>query len=183
MTAGCETAAATAGWFRTRESLRSCATLRRSRDASAVSLQPPEMARVFVAMKTRSASFEVHQQVPWVGLLGIFAIVAMTLGNAAANMLPMKVPTAADRQRAAQAETAAVRKQRIATMTAAGDRCRPALAIELARQLVFDGQSARPYTDDFARRCGEIESVARWGAIAPPLSASARPARPSRSRP
>ena len=112
----------------------------------------------------------VRQRVPWFGLVGILLIVAMTLGNAAANMLPMRVPSAAERQDAAQAVTATARKLRLQVLITAGDRCNPVLASERARLLVFDGQSARAYADDFARRCGASEHVMRWRDIMAPPS-------------
>jgi hypothetical protein len=83
-------------------------------------------------------------------------------------MIPMKLPTHEGLQQAQQAETAAARKQHLAALVLAGDHCQPAIAREIAKQLVFDGRSARAYTEDFARRCGSLESVARWGSIEPP---------------
>ncbi|HEX5061968.1 MAG TPA: hypothetical protein VFV99_21515, partial [Kofleriaceae bacterium] len=95
--------------------------------------------------------------------VGVLVIVLMTLGNAAANMIPFHVPTARELQRAEQAATADARRARIAALQAEGDRCRAEIARELARALVFDGQSAVAYADDYARRCGEDPIVRRWG--------------------
>ncbi len=120
---------------------------------------------------------KVRQRTPWLSLVGILLVVLLTLGNAAANMMPQHIPTARELQRAEQAELIAARRDRIAALLAEGDRCRVAIARELARALVFDGRSARAYADDYERRCGEDPIVQRWGNVTPP--ARNRPWTPS----
>jgi hypothetical protein len=86
----------------------------------------------------------------------------MTLGSAAANMIPHHVPTARELQRAEQTALIEARRQRIAELIGAGEHCNAAIARELARALVFDGRSATSYADDYARRCGDDPIVRRW---------------------
>jgi hypothetical protein len=105
---------------------------------------------------------KVRQRVPWLSLTGILLVVLMTLGSAAANMKPQHIPTARELQRAEQNELIKARRERIALLLAEGDRCRPAIAHELARALVFDGRSAVEYANDYERRCGEDPVVDRW---------------------
>jgi hypothetical protein len=101
----------------------------------------------------------------------VIAIVAMTLGSAAANLLPTNRP---DRAQLRREETRAIidaRRQTIAALTAVGDQCRPVVAHELARALVFDGRSARAYADDYTQRCGDDLVMEHWGnAPMPPLT-------------
>ena len=101
-------------------------------------------------------------RLPWLRLAGIGFIVVMTLGNAAANMLPSHAPTQAERTRAAIADLSATRRARITLLLAQGDRCDPATSRALARELAFDGRSVREYADDVARRCGEDPIVRKW---------------------
>ncbi len=110
-----------------------------------------------------SLDLVVRERVPWLRLVGIFLIVVMTLGNAAANMLPHHVPTARELQRAEQNAMIEARRERIAVLVAQGDGCRVDVARELARALVFDGRSAVAYADDYERRCGTDAVVRRWG--------------------
>lgn len=107
---------------------------------------------------------KLRQRVPWLRLTAILFIVLLTLGNAAANMLPHHIPTTRELQRAEQNEVIEARRERIATLLATGDRCREQIARELARALVFDGRSAVAYADDYARRCGDDPIVRRWAA-------------------
>jgi hypothetical protein len=101
----------------------------------------------------------------------VIAIVLLTLGSAAANLLPTNRP---DRAQLRREETRAIidaRRQTIAALTAAGDQCRPVVAHELARALVFDGRSARAYAEDYTRRCGDDLVTQHWGnAPMPPLT-------------
>ncbi|HEY4060037.1 MAG TPA: hypothetical protein VGM39_25655 [Kofleriaceae bacterium] len=127
--------------------------------------------------KTIAEAPRLRERVPYAGLAVVFLVVGMTLGSAGANMIPMKLPSHDEMQRAEQADTTATRRQHLAAMVLEGDHCKPVVASEIARLLVFDGQSARAYTEDFAKRCGEIESVARWGLIAPPDKANVHPPR------
>jgi hypothetical protein len=109
-----------------------------------------------------STSPKVRQRVPWLSLTGILLVVLMTLGSAAANMIPHHIPTARELQRDEQNAVIEARRQRIAALLAEGDRCRPHIARELARALVFDGRSAVAYADDYEKRCGEDPIVQRW---------------------
>jgi hypothetical protein len=104
----------------------------------------------------------VRQRVPWLALLGILLVLMMTLGNAAANLVSPKLPSARQRQRAEQTAMIHARRLRITMLLAEGDRCRRYIAHELARALVYDGRSAIPYADDFERRCGEDLVVRSW---------------------
>ena len=106
---------------------------------------------------------KLRQRVPWLPLIGILFTLLLTLGNAAANMMPGRLPTVRELQRAEQDAAIAARRARIAELTAEGDQCRPPIARELARALVFDGRSAAEYANDYARRCGEDPIVRRWG--------------------
>ena len=105
---------------------------------------------------------DVRQPMPWVRLAGVLLMLATTLVGAAANMIPHRVPTKRELQRAEQDMVAAVRRARIDAMVAAGG-CNVDIARELARDLVFDGRSAAPYADDYAQRCFDDEIVRRWG--------------------
>ena len=113
---------------------------------------------------TEAAVPRLPRRIPYVSLAAILLVVVMTLGNAIANVLPHHVPTARERQRAEQADTASARRARITWLLASGDHCDKQLARELARALVFDGRPATAYTDDFTRRCGVDPVVDRWRA-------------------
>ena len=117
----------------------------------------------------------VRKRIPWLSLAGILVVVLLTLGNAAANIfLRHRIPTRHELQRAEQNELIAARRARIGALLIEGDRCRAPIGRELARALVFDGQSAVAYAADYERRCGEDPIVRRWGDI----SAKIGPKRP-----
>lgn len=106
----------------------------------------------------------VRARFPLFSLAGILFIVMSTLLGAAANMRPFHIPTAREIAHAEQLEVAQARRARIDVLRADdGDRCRVEVARELARALVFDGQSAVPYADDYERRCGNDHVVRKWG--------------------
>lgn len=107
-------------------------------------------------------SLVIPRRIPWLSLAGILLVVLMTLGNAAANMMPYHIPTARELQQAEQNATIEARRARIAMLIAHGDHCRAEIARELARALVFDGRSAVEYANDYERRCGEDPIVRRW---------------------
>lgn len=113
---------------------------------------------------TDSPTPRVPRKNQWLALAFFVIVVAMTLANAAANMMPGHFPSKAELQRAEQDEIAAGRKARIAELLSAGDHCNAQRARELARALVYDGQSAASYVDDYERRCGEDPIMARWRA-------------------
>ncbi|HUS28802.1 MAG TPA: hypothetical protein VMZ53_09835 [Kofleriaceae bacterium] len=104
----------------------------------------------------------VRARLPYASLAGIVLVVLMTLGNAAANMIPTHLPTTRELQRAEQDEIVQARRDRIAELQAAGDHCDAQIARELSRSLFFDGRSAAPYADDYASRCGDDPVVRRW---------------------
>ena len=112
---------------------------------------------------TQSKPESVRQRIPWFSVAALVFVVLLTLGNAAANMIPFHRPTTRELQQQEQRDVAEARRARIATLLAMGDRCRPVIAHELARALVFDGRSAKAYADDYERRCGADPIVRRWG--------------------
>ncbi len=111
---------------------------------------------------TSPQSNKLPKRIPWLSLAGILLVVLMTLGNAAANLMPHHIPTARELQQAEQNATIEARRARIAALFAEGDRCRAEIARELARALVFDGRSAIEYANDYERRCGDDPIVRRW---------------------
>lgn len=130
---------------------------------------------------------KIRKRFPVVSVLGIVFVAVLTIGNAAANVVStFKLPTTAELQREEQADRTAERKAHLAALQAAGDRCRPAVAHELAEALVMDGQPADRYAADYARRCGDDPIVAKWGSVSPKIFAtlaalrSRAPARPAR---
>lgn len=110
-------------------------------------------------------------------------VVLFTLANAGANMVPYHWPTKAERLRTAQDELIAERRVRIAVLSARVDptaapfgaaarelplpreRCDTAQAQELARALVYDGQSARAFGVRYQTRCGDDDVVQKWAAL------------------
>jgi hypothetical protein len=107
-------------------------------------------------------SLRLRQRIPWPTLIAILLVVLMTLGNAAANMLPHHIPTVRELQRAEQNALSDARRARIVALLVQGDRCRAPVARELARALVYDGRSAIGFADDYERRCGEDPIVRQW---------------------
>ena len=111
----------------------------------------------------------IRARIPWARLALLAFILLQVFANAFLNLIPRHVPTGREIQREEQQSIAAARHARIGELLAAGDHCRPAIAHELARALVFDGQSARAYADDYERRCGADPVVRHWGdAPSPP---------------
>ena len=108
---------------------------------------------------------KVSKRLPYGSLAGISLVMLMTLGNAAANMIPTHGPTTrslmAAKRRAEQDELAQTRRDRITAIQALGDQCQFQVARELARALVFDGHSALAYADDYAKRCGGDDPIIR----------------------
>ncbi len=102
--------------------------------------------------------------------------VLFTLGTAAANIIPFgNRPTTAEIRADEQAEIVALRKARLGELRAHAGECAPAMAHELAKLLVMDGQiyEARAFAVVYQWRCGEDRVVRNWGnAPIPP-----RPAR------
>lgn len=112
---------------------------------------------------TTPASPNVRQRVPWLAIVGCACFALLPFGNAMEKMLRDRAPTAREAQQAELNATIEARRTRIVILLAEGDRCRPEIARELARALVFDGRSALAYADDYERRCGADPSVRRWG--------------------
>ena len=100
----------------------------------------------------------------WLVVAFVVFVVVMTLANAAANLIPGHFPSARELARVEQDEVAATRKARIAELRSTADHCDAPRARELARALVYDGQSAIAYVDDYERRCGEDPIMTRWRA-------------------
>jgi hypothetical protein len=104
----------------------------------------------------------VRARVPWLKLVFVMIVVLLTFANAALNMLPSRVQTVRERQRQDQEAFVAARRARLAQLLAGSDGCHPSIAHELAKALVFDGQSARAYAEDYERRCGPDPVVEHW---------------------
>jgi hypothetical protein len=104
----------------------------------------------------------VRARIPWLKLAFVLVVVLLTFANAALNLLPSPAMTARERQRAEQEAFVAERRARLAVLLSESDGCHPAIAHELAKALVFDGQSARAYADDYERRCGADPVVEHW---------------------
>ena len=112
----------------------------------------------------------VRAKVPWFSLVLLLLVVLSVLLNALLTVLPFHVPTARERQRDEQLAIAAARHTHLAALLAEGDHCRPAVAHEIARALVFDGRSARAYADDYEQRCGADLVIRHWGDAPQPRS-------------
>ncbi len=121
------------------------------------------VARCTSQMQEQPRSLRARGQV-W-PIVGVVLVVLMTLGNAAANMLPGHHVSAAERRRAEQDEMVAQRRARITELRQIVGGCRPAISHELARLLVMDGQwsEARGYAEGYELRCGPDPVVHHWG--------------------
>jgi hypothetical protein len=104
----------------------------------------------------------VRAPIPWLKLAFVLVVVLLTFANAAVNMLPSRAMTTRERRRAEQEAFVAARRAHLAALLAESDGCHPAIAHELAKALVFDGQSARAYAEDYERRCGPDPVVEHW---------------------
>ncbi len=116
----------------------------------------------------------IRARVPVLPLVGIGFVVLLTLGNAAANVIPVHRPTVAELQRNEQLEIIAARSLRIAELRIAGDHCWPASGHELVRLLAMNGLDARGYADDYEARCGADPVVRHWGDATASRSARSR---------
>ena len=107
----------------------------------------------------------LRARIPILPALGIALIVLMTLGNAAANMLPVHRASTQELRAAEQQDIVAQRRARIAALRNAGGRCVPATAHELARLLVMDGRwsEVRGYAFGYELACGADPVVHHWG--------------------
>lgn len=109
---------------------------------------------------------KVRARVPWLRLILILIVLGMTMANAAMNMLPTRIPTKQELQQEEQHEQIKLRRVRLTALMREGDQCRPHVAREIARTLVFDGRPADAYADDYARRCGgDDATIRRWAAL------------------
>lgn len=82
-----------------------------------------------------------------------------------ASLVPHRRPDRGEAMRREIAGIAEQRKVKIAALQAGlGERCDPAAARELTRELVMDGRGldARQFAADYEARCGEDDVVARW---------------------
>ncbi|MBL0215859.1 MAG: hypothetical protein IPQ07_18510 [Myxococcales bacterium] len=97
-------------------------------------------------------------------LVGVVALVLFTLGNAAANLIPVHRPTAADLRAEEQRDLVEQRRVRLAVLRSGGTACDAAHAHELARLLVMDGQFAevRAFGASYEQRCGDDPVVRHW---------------------
>ncbi len=97
-------------------------------------------------------------------LLGVVVLVLFTLGNAAANMIPVHRPSAAELRADEQRELMERRRARIAALRTRGTGCDAAQAHELARLLVMDGQfgEVRAFGAGYEQRCGDDPVVRHW---------------------
>jgi len=124
-----------------------------------------------------STSPSVRSRVPWLRLALLILAMGVLLSHVVTTMLlPTRHPTLSDRRRAEQEQFVAARRARLAQLLADGDGCHPAIAHELAKALVFDGQSAHDYAADYERRCGADPVIEHWAAAPIPKAtlASAR---------
>ena len=107
----------------------------------------------------------VRSRVPWLRLAILLLAMGVMLSHVVTTLLiPTRHATHEARLRAEQEQLIAARRARIAKLLSEGDGCHPSIAHELAKALVFDGQSARDYAADYQRRCGEDPVIAHWGA-------------------
>jgi hypothetical protein len=96
------------------------------------------------------------------GLIALFVVAAIMWVS---SLEPRSRP---DRQAAMRREIAEIAQQRRVRITelqqAIGERCMPACAHELAKQLVMDGRTseARSFAADYIERCGDDEVISRW---------------------
>jgi hypothetical protein len=95
-------------------------------------------------------------------LVVLFTVAVLTWVSA---LVPQKKP---DRNSAMRRELAEIAMQRrlkiIGLQHSLGERCDPAQAHELAKQLVMDGRGpeAKDFATSYTARCGEDPVVVRW---------------------
>lgn len=104
----------------------------------------------------------------WPVVVLAVAAMAFTLAGPTANALRPRPPTAAEVLRDELNVIVEHRHARLAELLAEGDHCKPALAHELAKTLVFDGRSAQAYAADYEQRCAPDPVVHAWGAAPVP---------------
>jgi hypothetical protein len=96
------------------------------------------------------------------GLVGLFLVGALSWF---ASIVPENKPDRAAELRRELAEITVQRRLRIIELRGAlFERCDPARAHELAKQLVMDGRGseARQFAASYTTRCGEDPAVERW---------------------
>ncbi|MEP6862834.1 MAG: hypothetical protein ABJE66_19565 [Deltaproteobacteria bacterium] len=111
---------------------------------------------------------KLRQRGQWLPMVAAVGAMVFTLSHVVANMLAPRPPTTVERQREDQNTIVEQRKARLAELLAEGDHCRPVIAHELAKTLVFDGRSAREYASDYEQRCAPDPVVHAWGAAPVP---------------
>lgn len=91
-------------------------------------------------------------------------LVLFTLGNAAANMIPVHRPTEAELRAVEQQTIVDQRRLRITQLRASASECHAPNAHELARLLVMDGQwdAVRTFGAAYEQRCGDDPVVRHW---------------------
>lgn len=103
-------------------------------------------------------------------VVGIVVLVLFTLGNAAANMIPVHRPTETEVRAVERQTIIEQRRMRIIQLRTAAVECHAASAHELARLLVMDGQwdAVRTFGRGYDERCGEDPVVRHWSAAPQP---------------
>jgi hypothetical protein len=106
-------------------------------------------------------------------ILGIVVLVLFTLGNAAANLIPVHRPTLAEQREDERREYVEQWELRIAELRGTTGACHPAGAHELAKLLVMAGRwdEVRAFAGGYEQRCGADPVVHHWGEAPRPRSA------------
>ena len=99
----------------------------------------------------------------WPPFAGVIVMLVFTLAGPTANALRPRPPTAAEVMSDELNAVVEQRHARLVELLATGDQCRPAIAHELAKTLVFDGHSALAYATDYEQRCAPDPVVHAWG--------------------
>jgi len=95
----------------------------------------------------------------------LVAVFTMAMLSWVLAMVPHRKPSRSELMRRELAEIASQRRVKIADLQRSlGDRCDPAQAHELAKQLVMDGRGseAKGFAATYTARCGEDPDVVRW---------------------
>jgi len=109
----------------------------------------------------------------------VLFMAVLTLGNSVANVvMPFKLPTAHELQRARQAERTDARKAHLASLLAAGDHLPPGgSADEIAERARVRRPPATTYAADYTHAVATIRSCRSGAGLSPKLFAALAPAR------
>lgn len=99
----------------------------------------------------------------WLPVALAVLTMVVTLVGPTANALRPRPPTAAEVMSDELNGVVEHRHARLAELLAEGDHCKPVIAHELAKTLVFDGHSASAYAADYEQRCAPDPVVHAWG--------------------